>query len=142
VWSDTLLSAERAYYLRLFAWTGLSIVSATAILVMLAARRAQSALLNRFALQTVVWSIVIAALTFASWHGLDLRDVSGAARLERRVWLRIGLDVGLAAVGGTLVGVGSAGIRRPGLVGSGVAIAIQGLGLFLLDVQFATMVSR
>src|ERR1700742_762300 len=142
VWADIILSAERQHLLRLFAWSGLSIILGTSVVVMLTARRVRSPLLVHFAIQTIVWGVVVAFISGLAWRGLHLRDVGGAARLERLLWMRIGLDIGCVAVGTTLGITGRVVGRRMHMVGAGVAIVVQGLALLLLDLQFAGMVSR
>lgn len=142
VWADVILSAERQYLLRLLAWSALSIILGTAVVVVLAARRVRSPLLTHFALQTVTWGVLIALATAMAWRGLHMRDVGGAARLERFLWMRIGLDIGLAGVGATLAVSGRTGGQRLRLVGAGLGIVVQGAALLLLDLQFAGMVSR
>jgi hypothetical protein len=142
VWADTLLRAEQQHLLRLFLWAGLSIVAGTVVAVMLAARRVRSPLLFHFAIQMIVWGAAVAAFTAAWWAMLHMRDLAGAARLERFVWLSAGFDLGVVAVGATLAAAGRALARAMGAVGAGTAIVIQGLGLFLLDLHFASLISR
>ena len=142
MWSDIVLAAERQYLLRLLVWAALSLVAGTAVFALAAVRRIRSPLLDHFAIQMVAWGLVVAALAAATWQGLHLRDLAGAARLERFTWLTIGLDVGLAAVGVTLSLVGRAVGRRMALVGAGAGLIIQGAALFLLALQFAAVVSR
>jgi hypothetical protein len=142
VWADVILSAERQYLLRVLGWSALSILLGTALVVLLAARRIRSPLLTHFAFQTVAWGTVIALIAGVAWSGLHLRDVGGAARLERLLWMRIGLDVGLVGVGATLIFTGRATGQRMHYIGAGVAIVVQGMALLLLDLQFAGMVSR
>ncbi len=142
MWSDIVLAAERQYLLRLLVWAALSLVAGTAVFALVAVRRIRSPLLNHFAIQMIAWGLAVAALAGAGWTGLHLRDLAGAARLERLTWLTIGLDVGLAAVGVTLSLVGRAVGRRMALVGAGAGLVIQGSALFLLALQFAVVVSR
>jgi hypothetical protein len=142
VWSDIVLAAERQYLLRLLVWAALSLVAGTAVFALVAVRRVRSPLLHQFAIQMVAWGIVIGATAATSWQGLHLRDLAGAARLERFTWLAIGLDVGLAAVGATIALVGRAAGRRMALIGAGSGLVIQGAALFLLALQFAAVVSR
>ena len=71
-----------------------------------------------------------------------MRDLSGAARLERELWMTIGLDVGYVAVGAVLALTGWWLARKLATVGAGVAIIVQGLALLLIDLQFAAIVSR
>ena len=142
VWADIIFSAERQHLLRLLAWSGLSIILGTSVVVLLVARRARSPLLTNFAIQTLVWGVVIGATAALSYRSLQMRDVGGAARLERLLWMRIGLDVGLMAVGATLGLTGRGTSRKLQLIGAGIGIVVQGAALLLLDLQFAGMVSR
>jgi hypothetical protein len=142
VWADVLLNAERQHLIRIFAWSGLSVVAGTAVFVLLAVRRVRSALLTHFAIQMIAWGAVCAAIALFAWNDLQFRDVAGAARLERFLWLNIGLDAGYFGIGATLALTGRLLGRRMALVGAGIAIAVQGVALFLLDVQFASLVSR
>lgn len=128
--------------LRLFLLAGLSIVAGTAVVVMLVARRERSKLLRQFAIQMVAWGLAIAIFAGVSWAGLHMRDVSGAARLERFVWMRVGFDVGVVAVGATVAIAGYVMARSAATLGAGTAIIIQGLSLFLLDLHFAALISR
>ena len=142
MWADILFSAERQHLLRLIVWAAVSVLTGTVLLTMLLARRIRSPLLTHFALQTAGWGIVVAVIAGLGWRGLHLRDVSGAARLERLVWMNTGLDLGYLGIGVTLIVVGRLLGRRMSLVGAGVAVVIQGAALFLLDLQFAGLVSR
>jgi hypothetical protein len=142
VWSDTVLSAEQQHLLRLFLWAGLSIVAATIVAVVLVARRVHSPLLKHFAIQMAAWGIAIALFAGVSWSQLHLRDLSGAARLERLVWASAGFDVGIVAVGTTLFVAGRLMSRSVAAAGAGTAIVVQGIALFLLDLQFAAVISR
>jgi hypothetical protein len=73
---------------------------------------------------------------------LGMRDVAGATRLDRLLWLNIGLDAGYVLVGLTLAIVGWKVGRRLGLVGAGIAVVVQGLALALLDLVLAAQISR
>jgi hypothetical protein len=70
------------------------------------------------------------------------RDVSGATRLDRLLWLNIGLDIGYVLVGTTLIIAGWRAARHLGLVGAGLGILVQGSALALLALMLATQVSR
>lgn len=142
MWSDTFLHAEQQHLLRLLLWAALSVLAATAILAFLTIRRIRSGLLSHFALQMALWGIVVGAIAALEWHGLHLRDVSGAARTERTLWMNIGLDVGFAGMGCVLGACGKILARNSAAMGAGVGIVVQGLGLLLIDLQFAVMVSR
>jgi hypothetical protein len=142
VWADTVLRAEQQHLLRLMTWAALSILGATGVATTLAIRRVRSPLLTHFAIQMGAWGVVVAAIAGAGWSGLRLRDLSGAARLERLVWLNIGLDAGYVAIGATLALCAWIIARRIAPVGAGIGIIVQGLALLLIDLQFASMISR
>jgi hypothetical protein len=142
VWADAILSAEKLHLTRLMAWAALSVLAATVVFVLLAARRIRSPLLEHFALQAAGWGVAIAVIVFIEWRGLHLRDVSGMARLERTLWMNIGLDIGYVGLGVTLALAGRLMGRRLAAVGAGLGIVLQGLALLLLDLQFAVLVSR
>lgn len=142
MWADTLLDAERNHLLRLFVWSGLSIIAGTLVLVMLAARRSRSPLLTHFAIQMAGWGVVFAGIAAVGWHGLHLRDFSGASRLERITWLNMGLDIGYVGIGAALAIAGRSLGRRMAVVGAGAGIVVQGLALLLIDLQFAALMSR
>jgi hypothetical protein len=142
VFADTLFRAEQQHLLRLLVWCALSILAGTALAATLAVRRIRSPLLTQFSIQMTIWGGVFAAIAITRWTTLRLRDLSGAARLERIVWLNIGLDGGYVAAGAVL-GIAAWLLgRRVGPVGAGIAVAIQGLALLVIDLQFAAAISR
>ena len=114
----------------------------TTLGVLTAAKRIRSPLLTQFAIQTVAWGTVVGTIAGLSWRSAGLRDVAGASRLERLLWMRIGLDVGYVAVGAVLAIAAWRFARRMGGVGAGTSIVVQGLALLVLDLQFASTVSR
>jgi hypothetical protein len=142
VWADTLLRAEQQHLLRLLFWAATSIVGATALGAVTAIRRIKSPLLTNFAIQTVAWGLLIGGITGVRLQTVALRDVAAATRLERMLWMTIGLDIGCVAAGTVLAIAAWVMSRRLGGVGAGTAIAIQGLALLVLDLQFANTVSR
>jgi hypothetical protein len=142
VWADTLLYAERQHLLRLLLWAGLSILGATGVAATMSARRVRSPFLSHFAIQMALWGAVIATIAAFEWHGAHLRDLSGAARLERLLWINVGLDMGYVGIGGALAGCAWLTAKRMAGVGAGTGIAVQGLALLLIDLQFASIVSR
>lgn len=142
MWSDIVLAAERQHLARLFLWAALSIVAGTAILAMLAVRHTRSRVLAQFATQMAGWGILLALIGAFEWRGLHLRDVGGAARLERALWFRVGLDAGCVGVGLTLTLAARQFGKHVGAMGAGVGVMVQGLALLLLDLQFAALVSR
>src|SRR6476646_7924162 len=99
MWADTLQAAERAHVLRLFVWAAASILCGTGLLALLRVRGLSSELRRQFAFQSAAWGAVIGA--FAGWQygALAPRDVGSATRLDRLLWLHVGLDVGAVAVG-------------------------------------------
>ena len=56
--------------------------------------------------------------------------------------MNIGLDAGYVMVGVTLLVLGWRVMRRLGLVGAGLAVIVQGSALALLDLVFASQISR
>ena len=142
MWSDTVLFAERAALVRLAVWGAASVVVGTALFAVLAVRRVRSSLLDGFAWQMVVWGALAIARVVEGMGALVPRDLAAATRLDRWVWLLIGLDAGLVAVGVTLAIVGWRVGRRLGMVGAGVGIFVSGAALLALDARFATILSR
>jgi hypothetical protein len=70
------------------------------------------------------------------------RDIASATRLDRVLWLNIGLDAGYVLVGITLVMAAWRLGRRFGLVGAGIGVVVQGVALALLDLMLAAQISR
>jgi hypothetical protein len=146
MWADTLLSAERAHLLRLLAWGASSVLAGTALLAWLRVRGQASGgrLLEHFAMQAAAWGAVEVALAAIGWRSLAPRDLAAATRLDRLLWMNVGLDVGYILVGATLAIVGwrlGEG-RRLGVVGAGTGVVVQGAALILLDLLLASQISR
>ncbi len=142
MWADTLEALERAHLLRLLAWGAASILAGTAVIALLRTRGRRSDLLNQFALQCVGWGSVEAVLAVSLLYRVTVRDLSGATRLDRLLWLNIGLDAGYVLVGVTLAFAGWRLARSLGAVGAGMGITVQGLALGLLDLVLAARISR
>jgi hypothetical protein len=142
MWADTLLTLERAHLLRLVLWGGASLLVGSALLAVLRVRRYGSSLLEHFGIQTALWGTVDLALALLGLQRLELRDLAGATRLDRFLWLNIGLDAGYVMVGITLLVFGLRAPRRPGVVGAGLAVVVQGAALVLLDLVLAAQISR
>lgn len=142
MWADALLAAERAHLIRLLAWGAASVLAGTALLAWITIRQTHSSLLSHFAIQTAGWGLAEIALAAFSFHGLAVRDLAGATRLDRILWLNIGLDGGYQLVGLTCIVIGWQLGRRLGLVGAGTAIVVQGMALALLDLVLATIIYR
>ncbi len=141
-WADSLLQVEQLHLLKLLAWAALSVTVGTALLALLRARRAASPLLLHFGIQAVAWGIVDGAIALWARQGLALRDVTSAVALDRFVWFNIGLDVGYVGVGATLAILGARAVQRPGLMGAGLGVVVQGLALTVLDLQLAAGIVR
>jgi hypothetical protein len=139
VFADTLLRLETAHLLRLALWGAASVLSASAMCAVLAVRRVRSPLLFHFAVQTAAWGGLEVVLAALGWRDLVLRDLAGATRLDRMLWLDIGLDVGYLAVGLTLALAGWGLGRRLGAVGAGLGVALQGVALLALDTRFVAL---
>lgn len=137
MFADTLLQLERAHLLRLAIWGATSILAGSAMLAMLSVRRVRSPLLFHFGVQTAAWGAAIAGRAAIGWHGLAMRDLAAATRLDRLLWLSTGLDAGVVAVGVTLALAGWRLARRPGGIGAGVGIIVQGIALLVFDAGFA-----
>lgn len=81
-------------------------------------------------------------MALGQWSRLAARDIAGATRLDRVLWLNIGLDAGYVLVGVALVLVGWRLGRRLGLVGAGIGLVVQGCALVVLDLILAAQISR
>ena len=142
MWADTLLAAERAHLVRLVLWGAASVIVGTALIAWLRIGRRQSALLDHLAIQTSAWGVVELVLALIAFRGLALRDLASATRLDRFLWLNVGLDVGYVLVGITLAVMGWRTLRRPGFIGAGFGVGIQGIALATLDLVLASQISR
>lgn len=142
MWADTLLAIERAHLIRLVVWGGASLLVGSTLLGLMRARGHRSALLDHFGIQTMAWGTVELVLAATGLQRLELRDLAGATRLDRFLWLNVGLDAGYVMVGITLLALGWRVTRRMGLVGAGMAVIVQGAALALLDLVLAGQISR
>jgi hypothetical protein len=144
MWADTLLAAERAHLLRLLAWGAASVLVGTALLAWHLIRGRGTSLIKHFAIQTAAWGAAELAFGAIAYSSLRLRDLAGATRLDRFLWLGIGLDVGFVLVGLVLIVTGwrFGEEHRNGIVGAGSGVVVQGAALFLLDLMLATQISR
>ena len=142
MWADALLAAERGHLIRLVIWGGASILTGTALWAWLVIGRRDSALLKHFAIQTAAWGAIDVSICALSWPSLALRDLAGAVRLDRFIWMNVGLDVGYVMVGITLALLGWRLGRRLGLVGAGVGVIVQGAALLLLDLLLTNQLVR
>jgi hypothetical protein len=136
LFADSLLQLEHDFLLRLAIWAHLSVLAGALLLLWLARRGERSPLLVHFAVQTAAWGAFAAALVVLQWHGLALRDLAAATRLDHLLWLAVGLDLGGVAVGATLASAGWYACRRLDLVGAGLGIVVQAAAFLLLDTRF------
>lgn len=139
MWADSFLALERAHLARLALWGGASLVAGATLLAVVW-RAARSPLLFHFGLQTLLWGAIDLAFAAAGWNGLALRDLQSAARLDRFLWLNVGLDAGYVGIGGAIAATSWILGRRMGGVGAGLAIVVQGLALLALDARFLMLI--
>jgi hypothetical protein len=142
MWADTLEAAERAHLLRLVAWGGASLLVGTTLIVFLRVGRQRSSLLDQFGIQNAAWGTVEVLVAGLGLRSLSIRDLASATRLDRLVWFSIGLEAGAVLVGITLMLAGWRVARRPGLVGAGLGVIVQGAALAVLDLVLAAQISR
>ena len=137
--SQALRDDQEAHLWHVGAW-GLANVVGGAALVLASDRSAQPGLWA-FGLQSGAWGVVnvgIAAVGLATGLGDVSTDWAGAFTAENGyadvLLLNLGLNVGYAAVGGTLMAVAGRGVSTPAAWrGHGAALVLQGTGLFVLD---------
>lgn len=142
MWADTLMAAERGHLLRLLVWSAGSVLAGTALLAWVRTTHRRSALVEQFSVQALAWGVVELACAWWGLHALGPRDVSAATRLDRMLWLNLGLNVGFIMVGIALAVAGWRLGRRLGIIGAGVGIVVQGVSLSLLHLLLASVISR
>lgn len=143
MWSDALLIAERNHLLRLLLWGALCVVVGTSLLLVGMIRRGdRSPLLRHFAIQMTGWGAVELLLGAWGWRGLAYRDLASYTNFDRMLWMNVGLDAGYVGVGVALALTGWLAARRLGPVGAGLAIAVQGLALFVLHSFLVDVIAR
>ncbi|HEX7979823.1 MAG TPA: hypothetical protein VF461_14545 [Gemmatimonadaceae bacterium] len=111
-------------------------------MAMLRLGRPRSSLVKHFGIQNALWGAVELGIALILLRSLAVRDLAGATRLDRILWLNIGLDVGYVLVGITLAVIGWRAVRRFGLVGAGIAVTLQGTALAIIDLVLAGQISR
>ena len=142
MWSDTLLAAERAHLVQLALWGASSAILGTMLLAGVTIRRIVAPIIHWFAIHALVWGAAELILALVRWRTLVMRDVSAATRLDRFTWLNAGLDAGIVGVGLAIAVFAWMQGRRLGAVGAGLGILVQGLGLLVINLTFATMLAR
>ena len=141
MFADTLLDLERSQLLALLLWASASVLAGTLIPAVLAVRRATSPLLSGFALVTVALGLAELIAAALQWPSLALRDLAGAARLDRLLWLEAAAGLAIIVVG-IAVALRAWRLGRPGGVGAGVGTVVQGLVLLVLHGRLALYLSR
>jgi hypothetical protein len=142
MWADVLQAAERAHLFRLAIWGGASLFVGISLLVLLRAKGHQSALLEHFGIQTGAWGAIDLTRALLALRSVDLRDLAAATRLDRFLWLSVGLDIGFVMVGITLLALGWRLARHAGFTGAGIAVIVQGGALALLNLVLAGQIFR
>jgi hypothetical protein len=141
VWADALLAAERAHLHQLMLWGGASCIAGI-LLLLTAGRPNRSPLIFHFAAQSLAWGAVIFAVGVLGHRSLQLRELGSATRLDRFLWLNLGLDTGYVAVGATIALSAWLLGRRYGGVGAGVAIMVQGLALAVIAARLLLVLEQ
>src|SRR5690349_17062395 len=142
MWSDTLLAAERSHLVRLLVWAVTSAMLGTVFVTVLTVRRLSAPIVFWFAVQTLTWGTLELVIMAVRWQALGMRDVRGADRLGRLTWFVIGVDVGLVAIGVSSAIMAWRASRNLGAFGGGLGVLVQGLGLLVLDLTFASILAR
>lgn len=142
MFADSLLRAEQMHLFRLLVWGGASMLAGTLVVVAVARRGLTTTLLRQFGMQMMVWGALELVYVAAAWHGLGLRDLAAATRLDRLMWFNLGLDVGGVGIGAALALAGWSKQRRIGLVGAGMAVILQSAALFLINARLVALISR
>ena len=142
MFADTLFAAERLHLVRLLGWGGASVVAGTLLLLLTASARLRPQLLRAFAMQCVIWGSLELAIAAARFATLGMRDVSGAARLERLGWMQVGLYIGMALCGVAVAVTGWRVAKSLRATGAGLGILLHGVALLVFELFFVGQVSR
>ncbi len=145
-----LLELEREHLIRLLVWAVGSMVVGALCWALARRDRAGAGdaggtggtahFWRHVGIQSAAWGAVDAVIVALAWQGLAVRDLPGAIALDRVLWLNIGLDVGYAMVGATLLVLARRSPPRPGLAGAGAAIIVQGVALAALDAYLSARI--
>lgn len=135
--SRALLADQRAHLRRVAVWGGLNLVGGSA----LALASDPGTTGRAFGVQSAGWggvNVAIAAWGLLSEAPEPSTTLAGALEAEdgwsHLLLVNLGLNVGYAAVGGTLLALAGDGASDPdALRGHGAALVLQGAGLFALD---------
>jgi hypothetical protein len=142
MWSDTLLAAERSHLIRVVLWGVTCAALGSAVVSILTLRRVAAPIILAFAIQTLAWGSAELIVAAARWQSLSMRDVSAATRLDRLTWFAVGLDIGIVGMGVAALVAARMSNRILNVIGAGLGIIVQGLGLLVLDLTFAGIIAR
>ena len=137
--SADLSDAQRAHLWRVGAWGLANAVGGAALWLASDAEGPPGR--RAFGLQSAAWGAVntgIAVVGLAGGAGEPTADWAAALGAENGyadvLLVNLGLNVGYAAVGATLWTVSGRGVSNPAAWrGHGIALVVQGAGLFVLD---------
>lgn len=146
--SADLHSAQRTHLWRVAAWGGANVLGGLA-LVGGSSRSGPTAARWNFGAMSAGWGAVnvgIAAAGLATTPSAPLSDPAAVLSAERQfhdiLLVNLGLNVGYAAVGGTLLAAGYRDVTNAARWrGFGTSLIIQGAGLLILD-GIAVLASR
>ncbi len=138
MWADTLLAAERMHLMRILAWGALGVTAGSLVGVTLALRGVRAPLIRMFALQSGIWGAAELLMAALAWSALAEREYLAAVHLAGRMWMEVVLEVALILAGTIMSAVGW-GRRRQSVVGSGIAVAVQGVALLAIDLPFLSL---
>lgn len=142
MWADALYLAEYNHAMRLAIWGAACTLAGTLLVLVLTLRRTPSPLVRHFAIQTAAWGVVELLVALVMRYRLAYRDLAAYTRLDRFLWLDLGLDAGFVLLGLALAIVGWRLGRQLGLVGAGTGVVVQGLALLALHAYFIGVLAR
>jgi hypothetical protein len=142
MFADTFLAAERLHVVSLLAWGAISVIVGTGLLFLTSAKRIRPDLLRSFAAQCAMWGALEIAVGSARYVMLEMRDLSGASRVERLGWIQVGLYIGMAASGIAIAATGWRTARSLRTAGAGLGVFLQGTALLVIELYFVAQISR
>ena len=137
--SEDLRADQAAHLWRVGAWGAANAVGGLALVAL--SDREADAFRHAFGVQAAAWGVIntgIAVVGLATGTGEVSGDWATALGAENTyadiLLVNLGLNVGYAAVGTTLLVVAGKGVSNPSAWrGHGAALILQGAGLFVLD---------
>lgn len=140
MYADTLMELERGHLLRLGTWALLSVLLGALLFAFVYRQKTDAPFLKHFALQLLGWGLIDAAVVGWGWTNLAFRDYESAMRLQKFLWLNVGLDAGYVGIGITIALAGWLLNKRYGALGAGIGVVVQGFALFVLDLRLLTVI--